>query len=164
MADRLRAAAARALVVLLTGPLPLACAKTRSAPSGDAQQRKGITMTATSSDDLRAIASELNVVFPASAHLLGVTRERGIDDLLEAKVELGAADLPAFMAHSPVKAAVLEPDRLDLLGTDHAWWDPGQAKHLRAAQALVGNGKAFNLGVADGAAGVIVLYLVQHGT
>lgn len=144
--------------------LPLACRKGGEAQTGTVKQNREIPMTATSSDDLRALAAEIKIVFPPSARLIGIARERGIDDLVEAKVELSGVELPLFFSVSPVKGEALEPDRLDLLGTDHSWWDPGRAKNLRAAQVLVGKGKVFNLGVAEGATGIVVLYLVQHGT
>ena len=149
----------------LVGPLAPACTRGVARQNDAAKTDRGIAMTATQPDDLRTLAAEVHLGFPPSSRLLGIARERGIDDIVEAKVQIASADLTAFLAHAPVKAEALETERLDLMGPDHGWWDPGRAKNLRVAQALVGGGKAFNLGVADGtAAGTTVLYIVQHGT
>ena len=121
-------------------------------------------MTPTPTENLNALAAEIKVTFPPGARLVGIGRERGIDDLVEAKVEMDAKGLAAFLARAPLKETDLEPGRRDVLGVDHDWWDPGRSKNLRAGQALIGNGQAFNLGVADGPPGRVVLYIVQHGT
>jgi hypothetical protein len=110
------------------------------------------------------LGREVGLKFPADARLFGVGRERGIDDLLRFKVEIGAADLPAFMAASPVAQDAFEPGERGFLGPDQGFWDPNRAKHLRTGQAIVKNHRALNIGIADGGPQRVILYIVNHGT
>ncbi|MDB4981375.1 MAG: hypothetical protein JWM82_2127 [Myxococcales bacterium] len=113
---------------------------------------------------LAALGQEVGLTFPSSARLLGVHRERGIDDLVRFKVELGADDLPRFLASSPVPEEAFEPGEGGLLGPDEDFWDPGRANRLRTGQAMVKNNRALNIGIADGPTRRVVLYIVNHGT
>jgi len=116
---------------------------------------------ASSLDDL---GRRLGVTFPRGSRIIGVERERGIDDLVAAKVEIRSAELSSFLASSPVKAADLQPGERGMLGPDHDWWDPGKATRLRTGQAALAGARYLNIGVDDGRPGVAVLYIVNHGT
>lgn len=111
-----------------------------------------------------ALGKELGVKFPASARLLGVERENGMDDMARAKVAIAAADLPAFLASTPLAPAAFAPGSGGLLFHDRDWWGPDSALHLRTAQARLASARVLNIGVDDGHPGVVYLYLVNHGT
>jgi hypothetical protein len=110
------------------------------------------------------LGREVGLKFPNGARLIGVSRERGIDDLVRFKVEIAAADLPTFLATSPVASDAFEPGEGGLLGPDQGFWDPSRAIHLRSGQAVLKNNRALNIGIADGDPQRTILYIVNHGT
>jgi hypothetical protein len=113
---------------------------------------------------LADLGRDVGLTFPADARLLGVSRERGIDDLVRFKVEMGAADLPALLASTPFKPDAFAPGEGGLLGPDQGFWDPNRAIHLLTAQAVVKPRRALNIGVADGGPQRVIVYVVDHGT
>jgi len=115
-------------------------------------------------DTLESVSKELSVTFPAGTKLIGVYRERGIDDLVQAKVEIPAADWSGFLASTPIDPSLFEPGEGGLLGPDSGFWDPHKAKNLRTAQAILPNVRALNIGYDDSRGSVYVVYVVNHGT
>lgn len=113
---------------------------------------------------LAQLAHETGLRFPPSARLVGSAREDGIDDLLRFKVQISPAELAAFLAASPVPAAAFESGEGGLLGPDQGFWDPSRAKHLRTGQKILPGQRALNIGIDDGRADVVALYIVNHGT
>ena len=95
---------------------------------------------------------------------MGVARERGIDDMIELKVAMKAADQAGFIARSPVRVEDFHPGAGGLLGPDHDWWDPGRAPHLRTGQAMRPKARALNIGVGDAQGDIVAVYIVNHGT
>lgn len=114
-------------------------------------------------ETLTSLGKETGVLFPASAKLIGVHREQGMDDLIAVKVEMPAAEWPAFLARTPIEPALFAPGEQGLLGPDRDFWDPHQAKGLRAAQALLPQRRTLNVGYVERGA-VVVVYVVNHGT
>jgi hypothetical protein len=114
---------------------------------------------------IASLNAELPVHIPASARLLGVHRESGMDDMTEVKLEMSAADLPAFLASSPLADVPLDAwRRHGALGPDHDFWDPDAIAGLRSAQASYPDARSFNLGVYEREPGVVVVYLCDFGT
>ena len=111
-----------------------------------------------------ALGSELGVKFPASARLIGVEREDGMDDMTRAKVAIAPADLSAFLASTPLAPSAFAPGSGGFLFGNQDWWDPNSALHLRAAQARLPSARVLNIGIDDGRPGVVFLYIVNHGT
>jgi hypothetical protein len=142
------------------------CSKS-SAPVGPRSDvvLRGQTPDVASPPDSRAtIGRELGLTFPPGTRLLGVAREQGIDDLVELKVEMKAADVESFVAHSAVRPTDFRPGERGLFGPDQGWWDPNRALRLRSAQANLPKGRFLNIGVADGSGDMAVVYIVNHGT
>ncbi len=101
----------------------------------------------------------------SSARLLGVRRQNGMDDLIQVKLEMSAADLPAFLASSPLAKQPLESwERHGIFGPDHDFWDPHQVPNLRSAATGYPDARSFRLGIDERRPGVVVIYLVDHGT
>ena len=119
--------------------------------------------TTPSTPTLSQLATEVGLAFPASARLLGVARESGMDDMVMFKVELPRRDLASFLATCPVPSDAFEDGSAGFLGPDQGFWDPSKAAHLRTGQ-VVKNARATNVGVDDGRADVATLYIVNHGT
>ena len=111
-----------------------------------------------------ALGSELGVKFPASARLIGVERENGMDDMARTKVAIDAADLPAFLASTALAPSAFTPGTGGFLFGDQDWWDPNSALHLRSAQARLPSARVLNIGIDDGHPGVVNLFIVNHGT
>jgi hypothetical protein len=103
------------------------------------------------------------LTFPPSARLVGQHREAGMDDYLQFKVEIEAADLPAFEASSPIPKQAMEPGEGGLMGPDHDFWDPHRATTLRTGQKSLPDARALNVGIAESGSKV-ALYVVNHGT
>ena len=127
------------------------------------QDRSVTRETESASASLDDLGREVGLKFPPSARLIGFNRENGMDDYLQFKVEIDAADFPKFQASSPVPEAVMEPGEGGLLGPDQGFWDPSRAKDLRTGQKSLPNARALNIGVAENGAKVS-LYIVNHGT
>lgn len=139
-------------VVLTLGPV--AC-KSRNGSRTAAPTAKHATLS--------ELATEVGLSFPPSSRLLGVSRERGIDDLVMFKIELPRRDLASFLATCPVPADAFEEGSAGFLGPDEGFWDPSKALHLRTGQ-IVRHSRATNVGVDDGRPDVAILYIVDHGT
>jgi hypothetical protein len=90
-------------------------------------------MTSTT-PSLADLGKEVGLTFPASARLIGVSRENGMDDLVRFKVELPRGDLPAFLRSTPIPADEFQAGGGGLLGPDDDYWDPSQVKNLRTGQ------------------------------
>lgn len=115
-------------------------------------------------DTLELVAHEVALSFPPGSRLLGVERERGIDDLIAAKVEIPAAAWPTFLASTPIDSTRFEPGEHGHLGPDHGFWDPHKAANLRTAQARLPDARVLNLGYDDSHPPVMIVYIVNHGT
>jgi hypothetical protein len=115
-------------------------------------------------DTLESVGKEIAVAFPANAKLIGVHREKGIDDLVAVKVEISAVDWPGFLAGTPIDASLFRPGERGLLGPDEGFWDPHRAKNLRTAEATLPNARVLNMGYDDSGGSVLVVYMVNHGT
>ena len=113
-------------------------------------------------ESLESIGKEVALTFPSSARLIGVHRERGMDDLVAVKVEMDAADWPGFLGRTPVDATLIRPGERGLLGPDEGFWDPHQAKNLHTVEATLPNQRVLNIGYDDSRKGVVVVYVVNH--
>jgi hypothetical protein len=144
---------ATAALAVLAAPVSLAC---KSNASGRVSAQRHET--------LESVGKEIALAFPASATLIGVHRENGMDDLIAVKVELPAVDWPGFIAGTPIDPRLFRPGECGLLGPDHGFWDPHKAANLRTAQASLPDARALNIGYDDSRGGVFVVYVVNHGT
>jgi hypothetical protein len=117
-----------------------------------------------SPETLAALAPELGVTFPPSTRLLGVRRLNGMDDWIGVKVEMRRADWPVFLSSTPIDPATLTPGEAGLFGPDQGFWEPNQHSDLRAAQAVLGEVRALNVGVADVGSETVIVYIVNHGS
>ena len=113
---------------------------------------------------LADLAREVSLSFPASARLIGFTRENGMDDYLRFKVEIDAKDLDSFLASLPMPSEAFRTGARGFLGSDDGYWDPHRAPHLRTGQKILPDHRALNIGVSGGAGNIAALYIVNHGT
>ncbi len=114
---------------------------------------------------IASLNAELPIHIPESARLLGVRRQNGMDDLIQVKLEMSAADLPALLASSPLADQPLEGwERHGIFGSDHDFWDPHQVPNLRSAETGYPDARRFRLGIDERRPEVVVVYLVDHGT
>lgn len=74
-----------------------------------------------------------------------------------------AADWPGFLAATPITPELFEAGAGGKLGSDFAFWDPHQAKHLRTVQASLPPDRVLNIGYDDSRGEAIVVYVVNHG-
>lgn len=148
-----RAWAAAVVAIGLT--LSLGGSACKSAPRAPAQS---------SPESLAALGKELGVSFPATTKLIGVHRERGADDLIAVKIELPAADWSGFLSSTPVDASLFRAGERGLLGPDHDFWDPHQAKSLRTVETTLPSGRVLNLGYDDSRGSVFAVYVASHST
>jgi hypothetical protein len=130
-------------------------------PGRDVITRAG---SKTTSAQLTDLGREVGLEFPPETRVVGVTRERGIDDLVEMKVEMTPSALVGFLARSPIRPEDFHTGEQGLFGSDHDWWDPNQAARLRAGQANLPNARFLNIGYDDAHAGTVIVYIVNHGT
>jgi hypothetical protein len=128
------------------------------------EEDRAVTRTKEASASLADLAREAGVTFPPSARLIGFSRENGIDDYLNFKVEIDAKDLASFLASSPIAADALKPGEHGRLGPDEGYWDPHRAPRLRTGQKLLPNARCLNIGIGEGGGNVVALYIVNHGT
>ena len=115
-------------------------------------------------ESVAALGKEVGVTFPPSTRLIGVHRESGMDDYVAIKLEMKAADVPTFLASSPIDPTTMTADAVAYFGLDRDFWDPNKAPGFRAAQANPpGTFRTLNLGVSDPRNGVAAVYIVEHG-
>jgi hypothetical protein len=107
------------------------------------------------------LGAELSLPLPPKTKVLGVQHERGIDDIITVKLEMATSDWHQLLSAAPFREEDMTPDDRAYLGPDKDWWDPGQAKGLKAIQVVLPGPRALNVGVAPGGEGVI-LYVVNH--
>lgn len=116
-------------------------------------------------ESLAQLGAELKLMFPQSAHLIGVHRSPGgMDDAVRIKLEMAKEDLPVFLAQTQVDVQSFRPGTRGMLGADRDFWDPHRAKGLRTGQVQRPGARALNVGVDDSGDRVAVLYIVEHGT
>lgn len=114
--------------------------------------------------NLVELGRELSVSLPASARVIGVEREEGMDDRIGAKLEIPQSDWPSFIASTPIEADAFDSGPRGMLGQDHGFWDPHQAPGLRTAQASLPGARYLNIGVSAPTNGIVIVYIVNHGT
>jgi hypothetical protein len=117
----------------------------------------------TKEESLGLLGKELNLSFPAQTKLIGVHRERGIDDLIAVKVEMPATAWPNFLGQTPIDPSRFRRGERGLLGPDEGFWDPHKAPKLKTAETQLPKGRVLNLGYDD-RGDVFVVYIVNHGT
>jgi hypothetical protein len=86
-----------------------------------------------------------------------------MDDRVRVKVEMSAADLPAFLERTPIDADSFSPGAGGRLGQDHGFWDPHRAAKLRTAQATLDDNRVLNIGVDESRTDRVAVYIVNHG-
>ncbi len=116
------------------------------------------------SESLSKLRMELGLSFPPSTRLIGVLRSNGMDDAVWVKLEIAATEFPSFLEQTGIDGAGLRPGTRGMLGPDRDFWDPHQSKSLRTGQVSRPNARSLNLGFDDGHGGVVVAYLMEHGT
>ena len=114
--------------------------------------------------DTVALGHELNVALPPSTRVIGVERENGMDDLVGAKLEIPEPEWSHFIASTPIQPDAFRGGSRGMLGEDHGFWDPAQAPGLRTAQAVLPGTRVLNIGVSAPVNGIVVVYIVNHGT
>lgn len=108
--------------------------------------------------ELELIAKETGLTFPSGIRRLGVSRDKGIDYILQVKVELPESRLVEFLGSSPIDPNSLKVGGDGSFGPSDAFWDPSHASQLRTAQVMIGS-KSLNIGAgapADGKVTVLI--------
>jgi hypothetical protein len=113
--------------------------------------------------DPTQLSRELSLLLPPTTKVLGIQRERGIDDMIRAKLEMNTADWRQLLSVAPFREQDMSSENRAYLGRDSGWWDPGAAKGLKAVQVVLPGPRALNVGVAPGS-GTVIVYVVNHGT
>lgn len=126
---------------------------------------KGGTTVVNASADIEALSRELGLKIPNTSRIVGVKRERGIDDAVFAKFEMSRSDWGALQLRPPLSGADFDKAGKAYLPTDEGWWDPNHAEGVRAAQIEIEGGRVLDVGIDDTHGGdLVVVYVVNHGT
>jgi hypothetical protein len=115
-----------------------------------------------SSKDLDALGKRLGIALPLGTEVVHVETESALDDAIFAKLRIPAARAEAFVQSLSVSR--FETGAADLLGPDQGPWDPHRAKGLRVGDVTSSSQRALIVGLDDSAAGVLVVYVMNHGT
>ena len=115
-------------------------------------------------ESIEQVGKEIGLTFPAGTKLIGVDRERGADDMIAVKVEMPVAAWPAFLRTTPIDPSAFSPGERGLLGPDHDFWDPHQAKNLHTAQTALPGARVLNLGYDNRPGDMMAVFVVNHGT
>lgn len=117
------------------------------------------------SAEIEGLSRDLGLKIPITARILGVKRERGIDDAVFAKFEMSRAEWEALKFAAPLTGADFDKASKAYLPTDEGWWDPNHAEGVRAAQIELEGGRVLDVGIDDTRdRDLVVVYLVNHGT
>ena len=87
-------------------------------PTNDREREDPVNRAKEQPGTLPDLAREVGLTFPASARLIGVHREAGMDDAVMLKVEIAAGDFPAFVKTCPVPPEAFAPRTRGLMGPD----------------------------------------------
>jgi hypothetical protein len=116
------------------------------------------------SESISVLGKELGLAFPPSTRIVGVRRESGIDDMVQAKLEIGKEEFPGFFAKTPIDRSAMRPGTGGFLGSDVDFWDPHKSPALKTGQAQRAGQRALNIGVDESRAVAVVVYVMQYGT
>ena len=116
------------------------------------------------SESLSVLGQELGLDFPPSTRVVGIRRESGIDDAVQAKLEMGKEEFAGFFAKTPVDRSSMRPGTGGFLGSDVDFWDPHKAPALKTGQAQRSGRRSLNIGVDESRAEVVVVYIMQYRT
>lgn len=125
--------------------------------SGDA------TETREAAAELEVVAKETGLKFPTGSRLLGVSRDKGIDYILQVKVEVPQSEFASFLAASPIDPSRLKVGGDGSFGPSDTFWDPSQASQLRTAQAQVGS-NSLNIGAGTPTGGKVTVLITFFTT
>jgi hypothetical protein len=114
-------------------------------------------------ETLPQLAQKVGLQFPADATLIGARRERGIDELVQFKVELSESDLAPFLHALPLSAADARPAKDAHFGPDRDFWDPGQSLVERYYEGRVVE-RSLKLGIAHAENGRVIVYVESFET
>jgi hypothetical protein len=116
-------------------------------------------------EDPSQLSRDLALPMPPGTRVIAVKRLQGIDVAIFAKVEVPTDAWSSWLDAAPFKADELTTEANAYLAPDDGWWDPSRAVGLKAVQLSLPHGKYLNLGVSEAnTAGVVVVYLMKHGT
>lgn len=128
---------------------------------------KGCQSMQTKQESTRSVSelgSELGLSFPPSTRIVGVRRESGIDDAVQAKLEIGKGELAGFLAKTPIDPSGMRPGTGGFLGSDVDFWDPHKVQGLKTGQAKTAKGRVLSVGVDQSRPDVVILYIMEFGT
>ena len=111
--------------------------------------------------ELAALGKRLDINLPAGTEIVHVETEFGLDDAIFAKLRVPSARAEKFVRS--LNVARFETGAADLLGPDRGPWDPHRAKGLRVGDVELPSQRGLVVGIDDGAAGVLTVYVMNHG-
>ena len=117
-----------------------------------------------STQSVSKLGSELGLSFPPSTRIVGIRRESGIDDAVQAKLEIGKDELASFLAKTPIDPSAMRPGTAGFLGSDVEFWDPHKAQGLKTGQAKTAKGRVLSVGVDQSRSDVVIVYIMEFGT
>jgi len=107
----------------------------------------------------------MNIAIPPTVRVLRYQKWQGIDESIQAMLEMSESEWQAFASGLDIKDEDLTPeDVVYLLGSDGDWWDPGSVPGLVGIQIVLPNLEALNIGVDRRDPSRTVVYLAWHQT
>lgn len=108
--------------------------------------------------ELLVVSKETGLKFPIGSRLLGVTRERGMENILQAKVEIPEGRIDEFFEAAPIKRDSLTRRR-SLFNPGDSFFEPSMEAGILSSQAQV-NGHALSIGLLDARDGLVPVLIL----
>jgi hypothetical protein len=109
-----------------------------------------------------AAVAQLGLALPSGTRVVGASASSERDGLIQAKLEMPAAQVAGFIANANIQG--LEEAEPDLLGPDEGFWDPHRAGPLRAGEAQLPGARFLLVAVDESRPQTAVVYIMLHGT
>lgn len=121
-----------------------------------------VTTSGSHAEMVRSVAQKLGIKLPQGTEVVGVETEAGFDDAIRAKRRVPAPSGAEFLRDCAVKR--FRQGGSNLLGPDHAFWDPHRARMLRSGEVTLQSGRALLVAIDKSASDALIVFAMNYST
>jgi len=144
----------------------IVCAVLAVLGSAGCERSGGEATLARESISADELGRAINFPLPSDARVLRWEKHQGMDEAINAKLEMPATAWASFFASLGVEDEDLSTERLSPLGSDEAWWGdhPRSIPGIAAVQIQLPNAESLNVGVDRRDPDRVIVYLFWFQT
>ena len=126
------------------------------------QKRRRHKMNDVGDANIVVVGQKLGLELPPGTQVIGIQTEAGIDDAIFAKLRIPAARTAEFLKQCGVTR--FKSGGANLLGPDHGFWDPHQAKRLRSGDVALPSARDLLIAIDESASDALIVYAMNYST